>query len=132
MLIRAARPVGRRGAILARAKPSGVRIDRADALMTDDPIALDRHRGMSAQKATEVRRLLAEVEANAKGLREQQEALEAQLILLPAASWPEAAEKARYLLGLFAGTPIAQDARRQKLIANVLEDFARLARSTES
>ena len=100
--------------------------------MTDDPIALDRHRGMSAQKATEVRRLLAEVEADAKGLRERQGALEAQLIAAPAESWQEAAEKARYLLGLFAGTPIAQDARRQKLIANVLEDFARLSRSTES
>jgi hypothetical protein len=109
-----------------------VRINRADAFMTDDPIALDRHRGMSAQKATEVRRLLAEVEASARGLREQQEALEAQLILVPAASWPEAAQKARYLLGLFAGTPIAQDARRQKLIANVLDDFVRLSKSTES
>jgi hypothetical protein len=99
--------------------------------MTEDPIALDRHRGMSAQKATEVRRLLAEVEAKAKGLREQQEALEAQLIAAPSESWPEAAEKARYLLGLLAGTPIAQDARRQKLIANVLQDFTRLCRSSE-
>jgi len=116
----------------SRGKRAGLRISCADAFMTDDLITLDRHRGMSAQKATEVRRLLAEVETNAKGLREQQEALEAQLILVPAASWPEAAEKARYLLGLFAGTPIAQDARRQKLIANVLEDFARLSRSTES
>jgi len=99
--------------------------------MTDDPIALDHHRGMSAQKATEVRRLLAEVEADAKGLRERQGALEAQLIAAPAESWQEAAEKARYLLGLFAGTPIAQDPRRQKLIANVLEDFARLSKCTE-
>lgn len=99
--------------------------------MTDDLITLDRHRGMSAQKATEVRRLLAEVEANAKALREQQEALEAQLIGVPAGSWPEAAEKARYLLGLLAGTPIAQDPRRQKLIARVLEDFARLSKSSE-
>jgi hypothetical protein len=99
--------------------------------MTEDPIALDRHRGMAAQKATELRRLLAEVESNAQVLREQQEALEAQLVALPAESWPEAAEKARYLLGLLAGTPIAQDPRRQKLIANVLEDFVRLSKSTE-
>jgi hypothetical protein len=43
------------------------------------------------------------------------------------ATWPEAAEKARYLLGLFALTAIAQDARRQLLIASVLNDFDRLS-----
>jgi hypothetical protein len=95
--------------------------------MTDQPISLDRHRGMAAQKSTEVRRLLAEVEANQKELRERQEELEAQLIAAPAASWSEAAAKARYLLRLFASTPIAQDPRRQTLIASVLEDFARLS-----
>jgi len=97
--------------------------------MTDRPITLDRHRGMAAQKATELRRLLSEVEANEKALRQQQEELEAQLLAAPAASWPEAAEKARYLLGLLASTPIAQDPRRQKLIATVLEDFVHLSES---
>jgi hypothetical protein len=86
---------------------------------------------MLAQKATEVRRMLAEVEANAKALREQQEALEAQLIAEPAASWPEAAAKARYLLGLFAATPIAQDPRRQRLISYVLDDFVRLTKTAD-
>ena len=95
--------------------------------MTDKPIRLDRHRGMAAQKATEVRRLLAEVEANQKALRERQDELEAQLIAAPAASWSEAAAKARYLLRLFAATPVAQDPRRQTLIASVLEDFVRLS-----
>ena len=95
--------------------------------MTDRPIRLDRHRGMAAQKATEVRRLLAEVEANQQALRERQEELEAQLIAAPAASWSEAAAKARYLLRLFATTPVAQDPRRQTLIASVLEDFERLS-----
>jgi hypothetical protein len=95
--------------------------------MTDHTIRLDRHRGMAAQKATEVRRLLAEVEANQKVLRERQEELEAQLIAAPAASWTEAAAKARYLLRLFAATPVAQDPRRQTLIASVLEDFTRLS-----
>jgi len=95
--------------------------------VTDKPIRLDRHRGMAAQKATEVRRLLAEVEANQKALRERQDELEAQLIAAPAASWSEAAAKARYLLRLFAATPVAQDPRRQTLIASVLEDFARLS-----
>ena len=98
--------------------------------MTDRPIPLDRHRGMAAQKATEIRRLLSEVEANEKSLRQRQEELEMQLVSAPAATWPDAAEKARYLLGLLATTPIAQDPRRQKLIANVLEDFTRLAKTT--
>lgn len=97
--------------------------------MTDRPITLDRHRGMAAQKATEIRRLLAEVEGNEKALRDRRDELEAQLVAAPAVSWPEAAEKARYLLKLFATTPIAQDARRQKLIASVLEDFARLSQT---
>ena len=97
--------------------------------MTDRPIKLDQHRGMAAQKATEIRRLLAEVEDNEKALRQRQEELETQLLAIPAASWSEAAEKARYLLGIFAATSIAQDPRRQKLIANVLEDFERLSRA---
>ena len=97
--------------------------------MTDRPIKLDQHRGMAAQKATEIRRLLAEVEDNEKALRQRQEELETQLLAIPAASWSEAAEKARYLLGILASTLIAQDPRRQKLIANVLEDFERLSRA---
>jgi hypothetical protein len=94
--------------------------------MTDRTIDLDQHRGMAAQKATEIRRLLAEVEANERALRLRQDDLEAQLVAAPASSWLEAAEKARYLLTLFAATPAAQDPRRQKLIAAVLDDFARL------
>ena len=37
--------------------------------MTDTPIELDKHRGMAAQKATDIRRVIADVEANAKLLR---------------------------------------------------------------
>jgi len=95
--------------------------------MTERTIDLDQHRGMAAQKATELRRLVADVEANERALRRRQEELEVQLVAAPASSWHEAAEKARYLLTLFAATPAAQDSRRQTLIAAVLEDFARLA-----
>jgi hypothetical protein len=95
--------------------------------MTDKTIDLDRHRGMAAQKATEVRRLLAEVQANETDLRRRRDELEAHLLAAPAASWQEAAEKARYLLSLFADTIAAQDPRRQKLIAAVLVDFERLS-----
>ena len=95
--------------------------------MTDKPIDLDQRRGMSAQKATGLRRLLAEVEANEKTLRLRQDELETQLLSAPAANWHDAAEKARYLLNLFAATLGAQDPRRQKLIAAVLPDFKRLS-----
>jgi hypothetical protein len=97
--------------------------------MTDKSIDLDQHRGMAAQKATDLRRLLAEVAANETTLRLQQENLEAHLVAAPAANWLEAAEKAGYLLNLFAATLAAQDPRRQKLITAVLADFARLSGS---
>jgi hypothetical protein len=95
--------------------------------MSDETIDLDQHRGMAAQKATELRRLLADVEANEKALRLRQAELESHLLAAPAANWHEAAEKARYLLNLFAATLAAQDPRRQKLIAAVLADFTRLS-----
>jgi hypothetical protein len=95
--------------------------------MTDKTIDLDQHRGMAAQKATELRRLVADVEANEHALRLGQDELESQLLAAPAANWHEAAEKARYLLNLFAGTLGAQDPRRQKLIAAVIADFKRLS-----
>jgi hypothetical protein len=85
--------------------------------MTDEAIELDEHRGMLAQKATDLRRLL----------RLRQDELEAHLIAAPAANWHEAAEKARYLLNLFAATLSAQDPRRQTLIAAVLADFQHLS-----
>ena len=95
--------------------------------MTDQAIELDAHRGMMAQKATELRRLLAEVEADERTLRLRQEELEAHLLAAPAANWSDAAEKVRYLLRLFAATSAGQDPRRQTLIANVLDDIARLS-----
>ena len=99
--------------------------------MTDKTIDLDHHRGMAAQKATDLRRLLADVEANERALRARQDELETHLVAAPAANWHEAAEKARYLLNLFANTLGAQDPRRQKLILAVLEDFERLARESK-
>jgi hypothetical protein len=95
--------------------------------MTKDTIELDMRRGMAAQKATELRRLVSEVAANEETLRSRQKELEEQLLASPAQSWDEAADKARYLLMLFASSPVAQDPRRQRLIERVLEDFARLS-----
>jgi hypothetical protein len=49
-----------------------------------------------------------------------------QLFAAPAATWTDAAEKARYLLGLFARSTGAEDTRQQTLIAHALRDFDRL------
>ena len=94
-------------------------------VMTDETIDLDERRGMTAQKATDLRRLRTEVEANEKALRGRQADLESHMLAAPAANWQEAAEKARYLLNLFAAT--LQDPRKQTLITDVLADFDRLA-----
>jgi hypothetical protein len=100
--------------------------------MTKQTIELDMRRGMAAQKATELRRLVSEVAANEKLLHSRQKELEEQLLASPSMTWQEAADKARYLLSLFASSPAAQDPRRQMLIARVLEDFMRLSTSEET
>lgn len=94
--------------------------------MTDRTIDLHRHRGMAAQKATDLRRLRSAVEADQLALRMRQAELEDLLAAAPAANWPEAVEKVRYLLGLFAQSPAAADPRRRKLIERVMADFDRL------
>jgi len=55
--------------------------------VTETPIDLDRHRGMAAQKATDIRRVLADVEANAKMLRDKQGVVEIQILSAPAPVW---------------------------------------------
>jgi hypothetical protein len=96
--------------------------------MTDEPLDLDRHRGMAAQKATDLRRTLMEVESHAKQLRDRQTDLESQLLSIPAASWPEAAAKARYILNLYAAGLSPEDTRHRDLVAAILDDFTRLTR----
>jgi len=98
-------------------------------MTTDDPIALDRHRGMAAQKATEVRRRKLEVKADERRLREQQDELQAAMIANPAQSWEAAANKAEYLISLLAGRADLRDPRLQTLITAVFEDFARLSKT---
>ena len=95
--------------------------------MTDKPLDHDKHRGMAAQKATDIRRILADVENNAKDLRDRQAAVESQLLSAPAASWPAAAAKARYVLNLYAGGLASHDTRHRDLVAAVLADFDRLS-----
>ena len=96
--------------------------------MTDDPIDLDEHRGAIAKRATEVRRENLEAcRADQVVLQFRQEEFEALILAPPASTWPEAAAKAQYLIRLFAATPEAQDPHRKKLIAQALDDLARLS-----
>ena len=74
--------------------------------MKDSPVDLDKHRGMAAQKATDIRRMLADVEANAKLLRDRQGVVEIQLLSVPAASWP----------GLFSRLPWSHRLRESLVI----------------
>jgi len=99
--------------------------------LADEPVELDEHRGMAAQKSTEVRRRRREVQADHAELRRRQVEFEDHAAAAPSKTWPEAAEQARYLIQLFAATLEARDPRRQELIAKVLDDFARLSRSPE-
>ena len=95
--------------------------------MTEIPIELDKHRGMAAQKATDIRRVIADVEANAKLLRDKQGVVELQLLAVPASSWSEAVAKARYVLNLYAAGLAPSDTHHRDLVAAVLADLTRLS-----
>jgi len=95
--------------------------------MTEEPLDLDRHRGMAAQKATRLRRVLAAIEKNSRELRDQQAILENELRSTPATSWSDAAAKARYVLNLYAAGLSPDDPRHRDLVSAIFEDFARLA-----
>ncbi len=100
--------------------------------MADEPVELDEHRGMAAQRATEIRRQhLHDFQADQAALRRRQEELEKLLLAAPAETWPEAAAKAQYLIQLFAATADAQDPRRKELIAHALDDLTRLCDRAE-
>jgi hypothetical protein len=95
--------------------------------VNDPPVDLDKRRGMAAQKATDIRRAVADVEANAKIQRDRQSAVEIQLLAAPATSWPEAAAKARYVLNIYAAGLAPADTHHRDLVAAVIADFARLS-----
>lgn len=99
--------------------------------MSDKPVDLDAHRGMAAQKATDLRRVLADAEQHSAMMRERQAEIEKKLVDTPAATWPEAAAKARYLLNLYATSLGSQDSRHRDPIAAVLQDFSRLTSAAD-
>jgi hypothetical protein len=95
--------------------------------MDGNPVELDEHRGMAAQKSTETRRRSHEVQADQAALRDRQEEFEREAMTGPSTNWAEAAARARYLIQLYAATPEGRDPRRQELIMKVLEDLTRLS-----
>ena len=110
------------------AEPPGATASAGQVDMAGAPAVLEEHRGTAAQKATGIRRHLAEVEAQQAALQQRQAELEKFILAAPSMTWEEAADKARYLITLFADTQAGRDPRRQKIIAGVLDDFRRLSR----
>jgi hypothetical protein len=55
--------------------------------MDSDPVELDEHRGMAAQKSTEIRRRSHEVQADQAALRDRQEEFERQAFAHPSVTW---------------------------------------------
>lgn len=96
----------------------------------DLAISLDAHRGLQAQRDTDLRRNQSGARADLTAVREHQASLEKFLFAGPATTWPQAAEKASYLLRLFAATGEARDPRYMQLIEDALDDLARLAAET--
>lgn len=94
--------------------------------MKGDAVELDAHRGMAAQKETEIRRRLAEVHADQAALKIRQREFEDFLQSTPAMSAQEAAAKAKYLIQLYAATPDGADPRRARLIERSLEELDRI------
>ncbi len=94
--------------------------------MPDHPTILDAHRGMQAQKDTDLRRLQSAVQADQAALRSRQAQLEDLLAAAPAENWPDAVEKVRYVLGLLRDSDAGIDPRRRGLIDNVLADLEEL------
>lgn len=85
---------------------------------------LDARRGMAAQRATEQRREGRAVARDQTQLKVQREMMEKHLFSEPAAGWPEAVEKARYLLTLLSKD--VSDPRIRHMVDGLLVDFERL------
>jgi len=94
--------------------------------MNDEPIDLDKRRGMMAQKDTELRRRLSEVKANQHELKMRQDEFEEFLDSIPATTQQEAVTRAKYVIQLYAVTSDGADPRRARLIQRTLEELDRL------
>lgn len=96
--------------------------------MSNDLVDLDEHRDVVRQRAIENRRLLNGVLIDQSRLRERQDEIENDLILTPATTLAETADKARYLIQLFAASPEAQIGNRRALVKQVIDELSRLGK----
>jgi hypothetical protein len=102
---------------------------RIEAVM-DEPVNLSERRRKAAQKATDLRRRqLYGGRADPATSRSRQHQLETHLAA-PAETWPEVADKARFLIQLYAGTSDAREPRHQELIEQTLDELTRLCDRT--
>jgi hypothetical protein len=98
--------------------------------MADDTSSLDEHRGMAAQRATEARRRKSDVIKDQSALKARREELEKFLFAAPAENWADAVAKARFLIGVLADNPAADDQRYHSLVEALFADFDRLLAAT--
>lgn len=91
--------------------------------VAESPIEFDKHRGMAAQKAADIRRVIAELEADAKVLRDKRGVVKSRSSphRPPRGSrrWPRR-------VTCSAGLPAA-DTHHRDLVSAVLADLTRLS-----
>jgi hypothetical protein len=96
--------------------------------MADHPINLNNHRGL--RRATKIGRNRAPCGTSYPADVRQQEQLERMLVDAPEATWPEAADLAR-ILRRVTSLSDPPDARRQRLIQSLLNEYRRLCGATD-
>ena len=94
-------------------------------------VILDHRRGLRGRNETDRRRQRSAVRADQDAVRDSQASLEKHLFAGPALTWPQAAEKANYLLRRYAATGEAQDPRYKQMIEDALDDLQRLTDNTK-
>ena len=100
--------------------------------MTEDPIKLDVHRTTAARQEAEMRRRTVNHQQRLAHVQETMaKSVENQILLEPARTWIDVAEKCRFLLIRYAASPDARDERVRKLIARALGDLRRLKKREE-
>lgn len=87
------------------------------AIMTDEPVDLDNRSGIAQQESTEIRRRIRAVRADQEAVQERQDEFEYFLFAAPTASCPDVAAKAHHLLEFYAMALVAQEPRREPLVA---------------
>ena len=89
-------------------------------------VSLDDRRAPEDRFAILVRRAICGRSDAERGAAGPRDGIDALLLLGPAQTWPEAAERLRYLVEQFALTFPGQQARQQKLIRRALRDISYL------